>query len=105
MRSTPSRDTVAMLLGLLCLPACSSTSFKVPIQVDPPTARVYINGTRVGQGDRFVYDVDFGADQRVCIQAAAKGYEPRTLLLTRQQLKDQLSGNTDLRWTLIQERQ
>lgn len=92
------------VLALLCLPACGTTTYNLPMQVDPPTASVYINGKRVGQGDRFVYEVDFSGGERICIQAAAKGYEPRMLLLTQKQLKDQINKYSDLRWTLTQER-
>jgi hypothetical protein len=92
------------VLALLCLPACGTTTYSLPMQVDPPTASVYINGKRVGQGDRFVYEVDFSGGERICVQAAAKGYEPRMLLLTQKELKAQINTYSDLRWTLTQER-
>jgi hypothetical protein len=95
---------LASLLALACLPACSTTAFKVGIAVDPPTAAVFVNGTRVGQGTRRVYDVDFGSSERICVQAAAPGFEPVTELLTKQQVQDQLSKYGDFRWTLKQEK-
>lgn len=97
--------TALLFLALPGIPACGTTTYRVPIQIDPPTAHVYINGKKVGQGDRFVHQIDFSQAERVCIQAAAKGYEPRTLLLTRDELKAQVDSVGDIRWTLIQERQ
>ncbi|MBL8724203.1 MAG: hypothetical protein JNK49_09160 [Planctomycetes bacterium] len=94
-----------LLFALPVLPACGTTTYRLPIQVEPPTAHVYINGKKVGQGDRFVHQVDFSQAERVCIQAAAKGYEPRMVVLTRDELKAQIDSVGDIRWTLIQERQ
>lgn len=98
-------SSIVATLALATLASCGTTSFKVPFQVDPPTARVYVNGIRVGQGDPNVYTVDFQGCERICIQAAAKGYEPRIKFWTREELRDQLNRYKDIRWTLVQERQ
>lgn len=104
MRHSSSPFRVAAALALLCLPSCGTTTFKVGIVVDPPTAAVFINGTRVGQGARRVYEVDFGQCERICIQAAASGFEPWTEMLTRQQVVDQIDKYGDFHYVLKQEK-
>ncbi len=104
MQHNPTCVSAAALLALLCLPACSTSAYKVGIVVDPPTAVVFINGTRVGQGARRVYDINFTGIERICVQAAEPGYEPMTELLTRQQVVDQIDKYGDFRWVLKQEK-
>lgn len=94
----------SVLLGLLACAGCGSATYKVGIVVDPATASVYINGERVGPGGRRVHEIDFGKDERVCIQAVAASHEPITEMLTRQQIVDQINKYGDFSWVLKQER-
>ena len=91
------------LLALLTLPSCSST-LKVGISVDPPSSSVFVNGTRVGPGARRVHEIDFGQSERICIQAAAPGFEPLCEMLTLQQVTDQIEKYGDFVWVLKQEK-
>lgn len=100
-RPAPRR---AILLGLLACAGCGSTTYKVGIDIDPPTASVFINGERVGPGGKRVYEVDFGADERICIQAVAPSCVPFTEMFTRQQVVDQISKYGDYQWVLKQEK-
>jgi hypothetical protein len=93
----------AVPLLLLALPACSST-LKVGISVDPPSASVFINGVRDGQGTRRIHDIDFGDNERICVQAAAPGFEPLCEMLTKQQVTDQIAKYGDFVWVLRQEK-
>lgn len=93
----------AALLALAALTGCSST-MKVGISVDPPSAAVFVNGVRVGQGARRVYEIDFGASERICVQAAAPGFEPMCEMLTLQQVTDQIDKYGDFVWVLKQEK-
>jgi hypothetical protein len=90
-------------LVLLTLPSCSSV-MKVGISVDPPSAAVFVNGVRDGQGARRIHDFDFGEYERVCVQAAAPGFEPICEMLTKQQVTDQLAKYGDFTWVLKQEK-
>lgn len=97
-RRRPSRR--AVLLGLLAGAGCGSTTYKLPVVIDPPTASFYVNGERCGQGGRRIYEIDFAQSDRVCIQVIAAGYEPVTEVLTRQQITDQLGKFGEYPWTL-----
>lgn len=97
------RCPAVLSLCLLTLPSCSSV-LKVGISVDPPSATVFINGVRDGQGARRIHDVDFGEYERVCVQAAAPGFEPMCEMLTKQQVVDQIAKYGDFVWVLKQER-
>ena len=92
------------LLALLTCAACGSATYKVGIVVDPPTASIFVNGEKVGAGGRRVHEIDFGAYERVCIQAVAPSHEPYMEMLTKQQIADQISRYGDFSWVLRQER-
>lgn len=93
----------ALLFGLFLCAGCSST-LKVGIVIDPPTASIYINGEKVGSGGRRVHEIDFGSYQRVCIQAVAPSHEPYMEMLTREQISDQARKYGDFSWVLRQEK-
>lgn len=97
------RCSAVVSLALLTLPSCSSTQ-KVGISIDPPSASVFVNGTRVGQGARRIHEVDFGTSRRICVQAAAAGFEPMCEMLTKQQVTDQIEKYGDFVWVLKQEK-
>ncbi len=102
-RRAPRRRGAA-LLALLACAGCGSTTYKVGIVVDPPTASIYVNGQKVGSGGRRVHEIDFGPYERVCIQAVAPSHEPYFEMLTKQQITDQISRYGDFSWVLRQER-
>lgn len=103
-KTASTRSGRLALLGLLACTACGTSTYKVGIAVDPPTASIYVNGEKVGAGGRSVYEIDFGVDERVCIQAVAPGHEPHFVMLSKQQITDQINQYGDFQWTLRQER-
>jgi hypothetical protein len=94
----------AALAALVLLPACGSASHKMVIQVNPPEASVYINGQRVGQGERRPHDLSFDRQERVYVQATAPGYEPQIEWFDLQKVEDMIDRNLDLAMTLRQRR-
>ncbi len=104
VRTRRDRLGPALVLGLLACAGCGSATYKLPVVIDPPTASFYVNGERIGQGGRRVYEIDFGQHERVCIQVVAASHEPVTEMLTRQQIADQLSKFGEYSWILKQEK-
>lgn len=86
--------------ALALLGACASSTHKMEIRVSPPEASLYINGDRVGQGSRRVYDLDFGEHPRVYLQATAPGYQPSFEWKTEQEIVDLTDRNRELTITL-----
>jgi hypothetical protein len=60
---------------------------------------LFVNGQKF-EGDRRIRELAFGEHPRIYVQAAAKGYEPKTEWFTRQQIEELLSRGEDLRITL-----
>lgn len=101
---SPVRARRATLFGLLACAGCASSIVKLPVVVDPPTASVYVNGEKVGPGGRRVYELDFGTHERACVQIVAFGFEPQTVMLTKEAIDDQIRHYREYTWTLRQER-
>lgn len=106
---TPSRIgrgllPVPLLTIALMLPSCSSSSHKLVLNVDPPQASVYINGERVGQGGKRPYDLSFGSQERVYVQATAPNYEPFFDWLTEEKVIDLLDRDLEFPVYLRQRR-
>ena len=90
MRHRSSSVRVAAVSALVCLSGCFTSKYKIGIVVDPQVASVFINGKKVGTGAPRVYEVDFGGCDRVFVQAAAAGFEPKTEEFTREMVLDQM---------------
>lgn len=89
---------------LLLLPACSSSSYKMVISVNPPEASVFVNGVRMGQGGRRPHDLAFDKQERVYVQATAPGYEPHFEWFEPDKVEDMIDRKLDLAITLRQRR-
>lgn len=96
------RRCAALLLATL--PSCGSASYLTVIQVDPPSATLYINGQRQGTGDKRPYSLSFAEHDRVYIQATQRGFVPATQVYTQQQVADILATTQMLKITLPESR-
>jgi hypothetical protein len=104
-RPVPMRlPSCAALAALMTLPACGSAGYLTVMQVDPPSAALYINGKRVGTGDKRPYTLSFGQYDRVFIQATQRGFVPANLVYTEQQVADILATTEVLKITLPESR-
>lgn len=76
--------------ALLCIAAsfasCSSSSRRTLIQVSPSDASLYINGKRVGNGDKLPYLLSFDDAERVYVQATRSGFVPETKVYTQAEI-------------------
>ena len=91
------RSRAAVLSGAsLLLTACGSSTYRMVVSADPPEASVYINGQRVGTGDKRPHDLDFGKQERICVQAVGPGWEPGFEWYTRPQIEEMIARNIDL---------
>ncbi|MFN9275234.1 MAG: hypothetical protein ACK53T_07005 [Planctomycetota bacterium] len=100
MSRRPNRLPVLVLLAALHAAACTSTSYQRVVSVNPPDASLYINGVKVGKGDRRPREFDFAMVGRVCIQAVHPNYKPEVEWLTEADMRNLVDTNTDLKITL-----
>ena len=98
--SLPKR--IATLAALALLTACSSMT-EVGIVAQPKTASIYINGEKVGSGQR-LYSLNFDEHPRAVVQVTAYGYRPKTEIWTAETLDKHLSQFKNLEIILDQER-
>lgn len=89
-----------VLLASLCATACSSSAYQRVVSVNPPDASLFINGVKVGKGDRRPREFDFSTVGRVCIQAVHPEYKPEVEWLTEADMRNLVDTNTDLKITL-----
>ncbi|MCA8953152.1 MAG: hypothetical protein KDE27_26810 [Planctomycetes bacterium] len=99
----PAHKTFPFAL-MLALAGCASSSEQVGITIDPPDAGVYLNGVRVNQGSKGVYEIDFSRSPRAFLQLTAYGYVPETHELTQRAVQDQINRYGEYSFTLKQER-
>lgn len=92
-------ETLA-LAPMLCLGACSSSSYMHMLSVNPPDASVYVNGVRVGQGNSRPVEFDFAGGPRISVQATHPDYVPELEWFTLQKLKHMMASNTPVTLTL-----
>ncbi|HEX5050355.1 MAG TPA: PEGA domain-containing protein [Planctomycetota bacterium] len=90
-------------MSTLTLMGCSSALY-VPIKVDPPNAMVYVNGEKVGLANKTNLKIEFGQNERVCVQAIAPGFKPLCKMLTVEDIDRQLSTFREFDWHLDQDR-
>ncbi|MGE3173418.1 MAG: hypothetical protein AB7O97_12405 [Planctomycetota bacterium] len=94
-----------LLLGALAvLPACGTAGYLTVIEVDPPSAALYINGQRVGNGDRQAYTLSFDRQDRIYLQATARGFEPDLRVYGEMELANQLDTVGAIKITLKEHR-
>jgi hypothetical protein len=89
-----------VLLAVSCAGACSSSTYQRVVSVNPPDATLYINGVKVGKGDRRPREFDFATVGRVCVQAVHPEYKPEVEWLTEADMRNLVDTNTDLKITL-----
>jgi hypothetical protein len=88
----------AVLPTLLLLPACGSSNYQMFVSVSPPEATVFINGEKVGHGDKHLYDLSFNDCGRIVIQATAPRFQPneyKLYMFSREQLDAMRGKNVD----------
>lgn len=97
----PNRRTLApVLLTLLGLAACSSSSHTLTLSVNPPDASVYLNGDKLGQGNSRPVVFDFSQYQRVYLQATHPDFEPEFEWFDKAKVEAMLASRTDVLLTL-----
>ncbi len=94
------RNHLSILLPLLALCACNSTSFVRVVSVNPPDASVYINGVRVGAGDSRPQKFDFGNNKRVYVQATHPDYQPELEWFDLEKMEHMVDTDTNVKLTL-----
>jgi|LakMenE01Jun11ns_1017448.scaffolds.fasta_scaffold8047005_1 hypothetical protein len=98
MSFRPSR--LAVLFASLCAGACGAPIYQRVVSVNPPDASLYINGVKVGNGDRRPRDFDFTDVGRVCIQAVHPEFKPKVEWYSEVEMRKLVNTNTDLKMTL-----
>ena len=90
----------ALLVSLLSIAACSSSSYQRVVSINPPDASLYINGDYVGKGDRRPREFDYSEVKCIYVQAVHPDYQPETQAFTEAQMRNLVDTNTDLKITL-----
>ena len=88
------------LIACLMFASCGSTGHVVTISVNPPESSLYINGKRVGTGDRFPHTLEFGDNQRIYVQATARDFNPEFRWVTVADINRLNDRNLPLSMTL-----
>ncbi|MFT4513973.1 MAG: hypothetical protein ACI89X_003537 [Planctomycetota bacterium] len=66
----PSRLAKSTLLvSLLGLTACGTSSYQRQVSINPPQATLYINGVKAGSGDKQMVTFSFEKHKRIYLQA------------------------------------
>lgn len=94
------RSHSTIVLPLLALCACSSSSFVRVVSVNPPDAAVYINGVRMGPGDSRPQKFDFRSNQRIYVQATHPDYQPEIEWFDLERMEQMVDTNTNVKLTL-----
>ncbi|HEB54403.1 MAG TPA: hypothetical protein ENI87_14215 [bacterium] len=93
-----------LLLTMLGGAACSSSRYTRVVSVNPPDASLYINGEKVGSGDKRPHVFDFSKFQRVYLQATHRDYLPRFEWYDEAKLQQMIANNLPIRMTLNERR-
>lgn len=94
------RNPTAVVLPLLALCACNSSSFVRVVSVNPPEASLYINGEKVGNGNSRPRTFDFKQTQRIYVQATHPDYTPEIEWFDLEKIQQMIDTNTDVKITL-----
>lgn len=87
----PSRFAKSTLLvSLLGLTACGSSSYRRPVSVNPPQATIYINGVESGSGDKKMVTFSFEKHKRIYLQARQKDHLPMLRVITEKDMRGNL---------------
>lgn len=90
----------ALLASLLGLTACGSASFSRVVSINPPNASLYINGERVGNGDKRVRRFSFSKEKRIYIQAVHPDFYPELEVYDERRVTDLINANLPLKITM-----
>ena len=97
-----ANPTKAVLIGaLLGCAACSSSSYSRVVSINPPEASLYIDGERVGTGDKRVQKFSFKKVKRHYLQAVHPDFNLEEMIITEAKLREMIKNNVDIRLTLM----
>ncbi|MBZ0153933.1 MAG: PEGA domain-containing protein [Planctomycetes bacterium] len=82
------------------LAACAGSSYSRLVSVNPPDASVYINGVKVGKGDKRPQTFDFSQVGRIYVQATHPDYQPETEWFTLEKIEQMIADDVPVRMTL-----
>ena len=89
-----------ILLPMLALAACGSSSYVRVVSVNPPDATVYINGERVGQGSARPCTFDFSKRARIYVQATHPDYQPAEEVFDQARIQQMIASDLPVKLTL-----
>ena len=75
-----------LLVSVLGLAACSSSSYTREVSINPPQATLYINGVASGSGDKQLVTFSFAEHKRIWLQARQGDCKPRMRVLTEKDM-------------------
>lgn len=88
------------MLPLSTAAGCGGASYVRIITVNPPEASLYINGTKVGQGNSRPYAFDFSTCERIFVQATHPDFQPATEEFDRAKIEALIAANIDVKISL-----
>lgn len=87
----PSRLAKSTLLvSLLGLTACGTSSYQREVSINPPQATLYINGVESGSGDKKPVTFSFEKHKRIYLQARQVDCKPRLRIITEADMRSNL---------------
>jgi len=90
----------ALLASLLGLAACGSTSNSIIVSVNPPEASLYIDGKKVGEGDKRERTFSFANAKRHYIQAVHPDFIPKLEIVDAKTIAGLKKNNLPLKMTM-----
>ena len=97
----PNRTlTTALLASLLGLTACGSSGYQRVVSINPPEASLYINGEKVGNGDKRERSFSFATQKRHYIQAVHPDFVPKLEIVDEKTLEGLVKNNLQFKMTM-----
>ena len=95
-----SLHKAALCVALLGLAACGATSHTLVVSINPPEASLYINGEKVGNGDKRPRTFSFEKEKRYYLQAVHPDFKPMLEIHDEASLRRLVNANLPLKMTL-----
>ncbi|MCK5945216.1 MAG: hypothetical protein KAI24_24720 [Planctomycetes bacterium] len=90
----------ALLGSLLGLTACGSANYSRVVSINPPEASLYINGEKVGNGDKRERSFSFARHKRHYIQAVHPDFIPKLEIVDEKTLQGLVKNNLQFKMTM-----
>ncbi|MFN3241657.1 MAG: hypothetical protein ACE37K_09115 [Planctomycetota bacterium] len=90
----------ALLASLLGLTACGSSGYSRVVSINPPEANLYINGVKVGNGDKRERQFSFEQQKRYYIQAVHPDFIPKLEIVDEKMIRGLVKNNLPLKMTM-----